>query len=327
MLEKWSVMASGVCGSRRRALTILAGGLGAGAVAGGLGRLGGFAQAALPEAAEGAKAVIGNLGRYRARADDTLVDIARRHRLGFVELKAANPDVDVWLPGEGTEVLIPDQRLLPEAPRRGIVINLCEMRLYYFAEEEATPVTFAIGIGREGRGTPKGDTSIVRKMENPTWYPPESIRAEKPELPAVVPPGPENPLGTRALYLGWPAYLIHGTSMPFGVGRRVSAGCIRMFNEDVETLYPQVPIGTGVTVVDQEVKIAWLDDGELYVEVSPSQEQADQIEVSGYFQAEMPAEMINQVIARAGAQVGRLDWAAIEKAGLERRGYPIRVTR
>lgn len=316
----------------RRALLA---GLGAAALSGllpaGLSPAGRGARAAveLPGAASGGASLgaIGALRRHVATADDTLVDIALRNRLGFVELKAANPGVDVWLSGEGTEVLIPEHRLLPDAPRRGIVINLSEMRLYHYRREGEPPDTYALGIGREGRVTPTGSTSVVRKAENPAWYPPASIRAERPELPSMVPPGPENPLGTRALYLGWQAYLIHGTSMPYGVGRRVSAGCIRMFNEDVETLYPVVPVGTPVTVVDQEVKIAWLEDGELYLEVNPSQEQADQIEVSGYFQAETPPTLITEVIAAAGAQVGRLDWTAIEQAGLERRGYPLRITR
>ncbi|HLW26609.1 MAG TPA: L,D-transpeptidase family protein [Kiloniellales bacterium] len=319
-------MNSEVCKSRRRALGLLSAGVGVAALTG---PLGGLSKPALAQATvEGSDfpKVIGTMGRYRTRANDTLVDIARMHRLGFVEVKAANPGVDVWLPGEGTEILLPEQRLVPDAPARGIVINLCEMCLYYFPKGGTRPMTFPLGVGREGRGTPMGNTSIVRKTEHPTWYPPASIRAEKPELPSVVPPGPENPLGTRALYLGWPAYLIHGTSMPFGVGRRVSAGCIRMYNEDVETLYPQVPVGTPVTVVDQEVKIAWLDDGELYVEVSPSQEQADQIEISGYFEPVMPEGMIDLVLEKAGAQAGRLDWAAIERAGRQRLGYPIRIT-
>lgn len=318
------MMNSKVSNSRRRALGLLSAGVGVAALSGPLGAL---AKPALAQSSSemAAPKVIGQMGRYQIRANDTLVDIAQAHRLGFVEVKAANPEVDVWAPKVGTEILLPEQRLLPDAQPRGIVINLCEMCLYYFPKDGA-PKTFALGVGREGRGTPMGSTSIVRKAEHPTWYVPASIRAEKPELPGVVPPGPENPLGTRALYLGWPAYLIHGTSMPLGVGRRVSAGCIRMYNEDVETLYPQVPIGTPVAVVDQEVKIAWLDDGELYVEVSPSQEQADQIEISGYFEPVMPEGMIDLVLEKAGAQAGRLNWAAVDRAGRQRLGYPIRIT-
>lgn len=314
--------------SRRRALLGLAAGLGVAAL--------GLPAFGLPHvraagavgAGSGGAVSIGRLRTYRTVADDTLVDIALRNGLGFVELKAANPDVDVWLPPVGTEVTIPELRLLPDAPQRGIVINLSEMRLYHYREGAAAAAeTYAIGIGRDGRGTPTGDTSIIRKAEHPAWYPPASIRAEKPELPSMVPPGEDNPLGTRALYLGWPAYLIHGTSMPYGVGRRVSAGCIRMYNQDVERLYEVVPVGTAVTVLDQEVKLAWLEDGELYVEVNPSQQQADQIEVSGYFQQEMPADLVDRVLSVAGTQTGRLDWTAIERAGMERRGYPIRITR
>ncbi|HLS67977.1 MAG TPA: L,D-transpeptidase family protein [Kiloniellales bacterium] len=307
--------------SRRRALTVMSAAVGLAALPGMPAFLSKPARSDTP-----ARKVVGEMRRYRIRPDDTLVDIARTERLGFVEVKAANPGVDVWLPEVGSEILLPERRLLPDAPQRGIVINLCEMCLYYYRNEGAPPMVFALGVGREGRGTPMGNTSIVRKAEHPAWYPPASIRAERPELPGMVPPGPENPLGTRALYLGWPAYLIHGTSMPLGVGRRVSAGCIRMYNEDVEHIFPMVPVGTAVAVVDQEVKIAWLDDGELYVEVSPSQEQADQIEVSGYFEPVMPDDLVDRVLEAAGAQAGRLDWAAVENAGRQRRGYPIRIT-
>lgn len=307
--------------SRRRALALMTAGLGSAALSGPLTFFSRPAGSMTPEPNS-----VGEMRRYRVRPDDTLVDIARAERLGFVEVKAANPEVDVWLPQAGQEILLPTHRLLPDAPRKGIVINICEMCLYYYPQEGALPLTFALGVGREGRRTPLGSTTIVRKAEHPTWYPPPSIRAEKPELPSVVPPGPDNPLGTRALYLGWPAYLIHGTSMPLGVGRRVSAGCIRMYNEDVEHLYPLAPVGTPVTVVDQEVKLAWLEDGELYLEVSPSQEQADQIEISGYFEPVMPEGLVDMVLEKAGAQAGRLNWAAIERAGRQRLGYPIRIT-
>lgn len=268
--------------------------------------------------------LVGELRHYQARQDDTLVDIATRMGIGFVALRAANPDVDVWLPGEGTEIVLPTQSLLPPANPTGIVINLPEMRLYHFREADALPAFYPIGIGREGRTTPLGSTRIERKTEDPTWYPPESIKAEKPELPDVVPPGPENPLGTRALYLGWPAYLIHGTNNPYGIGRRASAGCIRMYPEDVESLYPNVPIGTDVQVLNEPVKIAWVGNA-LYLEVHPTQKQADQVEISGYFEREMPANLINRVMRAAGKDKGRLNWQAIEKAGMQRPGYPIQV--
>jgi len=269
---------------------------------------------------------IGQMGRYSAHRDDTLMDISRRFDLGFVEVRAANPKVAVWLPGEGTEVLLPSWHLLPDAPRKGIVINLSEMRLYYFPEGEAPVETFPIGIGRDGRLTPKGSTRVVSKMSDPTWYPPASIRKEKPDLPAAVPPGPDNPLGQHALYLGWASYLIHGTNRPDGVGRRISSGCIRMYPEDIARLFAQVTPNTPVTVVDQPVKLGWIDD-ELYIEVHPSQEQADQLELKGTFDLEIPSQIVRDVIDVAGEASQRVDWRALETAAIERRGYPLRITR
>jgi L,D-transpeptidase ErfK/SrfK len=263
---------------------------------------------------------------YRAVYEDTLLDLARRKGLGYVEMVAANPRVDPWLPGEGTEIALPTVHLIPDVPREGIAVNLAEMRLYWFGDGVDGLRTFPLGIGREGRGTPTGSTTVTRKAENPTWYPPESIRRERPELPAVFPPGPDNPLGHRAIYLGWPAYLIHGTHQPYGVGRRVSAGCIRMYPEDVERLYELVPIGTRVTVVDQEVKFAWVG-GHLYMEAHTSQRQADQLELDGRFEVHMPARMDRMVKAAAGEAAQDLDWTIIRQAALSRPGYPVRLTR
>jgi len=273
---------------------------------------------------------IGRMESYRTRYEDTLHEIARRFDLGYVELVAANPGIDPWLPGEGTELILPTAHLLPDAPREGIVINLAEMRLYYFEEPGAAPESYPIAIGREGRNTPLGTTQVVRKTENPTWYPPASIRAEKPELPPVVPPGPDNPLGAYALYLGWPAYLIHGTNKPWGIGRQASAGCIRMYPEDIERLFARVPVGTTVTVVNQPVKIAWIGD-ELFVEVHPTDTQAAQLELKGTFDAAESGQTIANIVARvrhaAGKEEDRLDYQTILKAALERRGYPVQVTR
>ncbi len=263
---------------------------------------------------------------YRAAYEDTLLDVARRFNLGYVEMVAANPGTDPWLPGEGTEVVLPTIHLLPEVQPEGIIINLSDMRLYYFPEPGATPRSYPIGIGREGLQTPLGTTEIVRKTENPTWRPTARMRAEDPELPEVVPPGDDNPLGTRAMYLGWSQYLIHGTNKPWGIGRRSSSGCIRMYPEDVEEIYARVKIGTKVTVVDQPIKIGWID-GELYLEAHPTQKQSDQLEEFGRFDPELPSAVVDKVIATAGAESHRLDWSRIRQAAVERRGYPIRITR
>lgn len=293
-----------------------------------LGSLGAAAPAfaAATPAEDAAPDVVGRIQIYRAKHSDTLPDLARRFNLGFVELSAANPQVNVWLPGEGTRILIPAAHLLPDAPRKGIVINIPEMRLFHYDDDGNLLSTHPIGIGREGRDTPLGPTKIARKQANPTWYPPESIRAEKPELPKVVPPGPDNPLGTHALYLGWSAYLIHGTNAPLGIGRRVSSGCIRMYPEDIESLFPTVPVGTPVTVVDQPIKFGWID-GELFIEAHPTIEQADEVERRDSMSPSKPDDLTTQVEAAAGEQLARVDWRAVHRVVRERRGYPVRISR
>jgi L,D-transpeptidase ErfK/SrfK len=263
---------------------------------------------------------------YRATYDDTLLDVARRFNLGYVEIVAANPGTDPWVPGEGTNVVLPTVHLPPDAEHEGIVINLADMRLYYFPEHGRPMESFPIGIGRDGLNTPKGTTQIVRKTKDPTWRPTARMREEKPELPEVVPPGPDNPLGDRAMYLGWSQYLIHGTNKPLGIGRRVSSGCIRMYPEDVEYLYDQVGVGTKVTVVDQPIKLSWMD-GALYIEAHPTQAQSDQIEASGTFDPILDSSVVDQVLAVAGDKAPSLDWSLIRKATIERRGYPIQITR
>lgn len=211
--------------------------------------------------------VVGEAVRVTTQYEDTLLDVARRYGLGYEEIVRANPGIDPWLPGEGTEVLLPTRFLLPDAPRRGIVINLPELRLYYFPPSKDgvdRVVTYPISIGRMDWATPLGRTKVVAKAKDPTWYPPESIReehaAENRPLPRVVPPGPDNPLGRYAMRLALPGYLIHGTNRPAGVGMRVTHGCIRMYPENIEELFQKVPIDTPVHIVNQPYKMGWLDD-------------------------------------------------------------------
>lgn len=220
--------------------------------------------------------VVGDLQIIRAEEQDTLSDIARRFNLGYEELVSANPDVDPWLPRAGTEVVIPTQFVLPDAPRKGIVINLAAMRLYYFPEagpgEPQRVITHPLGIGRVEWKTPEGLTSIVAKTAAPAWIPTASIRREHAAngdpLPAVVPPGPDNPLGTHALRLGWPSYSIHGTNKPPSIGLRGSHGCLRMYPEDIVGLFRDVPVGTPVRVVNQPVLFGWRGLA-LYVQSYP----------------------------------------------------------
>ena len=205
---------------------------------------------------------------------DTLLDIARTHNLGYEEIRRANPNVSLWVPGVGTEVLVPAQYILPDAERTGIVINIAELRLYYFPEigegEVPRVETYPIGIGRDGYNTPLGITTTTMRLEDPAWYPPRSMREEAAArgepAPSVVPPGPDNPLGKHAILLDIPGYLIHGTNDPDGSGMRASRGCIRMFPEDVKAIFGAVPLGTQVNIVDQPVKIGW-DDGTAFVQV------------------------------------------------------------
>ncbi|HSH42135.1 MAG TPA: L,D-transpeptidase family protein [Arenicellales bacterium] len=220
--------------------------------------------------------VVGETRIVKAREGDTLLDIARRHKVGYEEIRLANPGVDTWLPGAGTEVVVPTQFVLPDAPREGIVVNVPEMRLYYFPEprsgDSARVITYPISVGRGDWQTPLGRTEVIRKDRDPAWYPPESIRAEHAArgdyLPKYVPPGPDNPLGAYSLRLGLPGYLIHGTNRPYGIGMKVTHGCLRLYPEDIASLFAAVSPGTPVRIVNQAAKAGWLD-GRLYVEIHP----------------------------------------------------------
>lgn len=227
---------------------------------------------ALPEQGN----VIGANYTVTVEKGDTLVDIARQHNVGYEAIRMANPDVSIWAPFAGVEVTIPNQHILPDAPREGIVINLSELRLYYYSAEGIVE-TYPISVGRDGFSTPVGLTRTTIKVKDPHWSPPSSMRKEAAArgepAPEVVPPGPDNPLGRHAILLGLPSYLIHGTNKPEGVGMRVSRGCIRMFPEDIESLYERVPSGTQVNILDQPFKAGWSEDGVLYAQSFPQLEE------------------------------------------------------
>ncbi len=269
--------------------------------------------------------VIGEMRTHIAGASDTLLDIARSSGLGFVEIVAANPELDPWLPGDGAKVVLPTAHVLPAAPRQGIVVNLGDFRLYYFPPGGAS-VSFPIGIGREAGMTPLGETRVAGKRANPTWIPPPEARADDPDLPLAVAPGPDNPLGAFSLDLGWGAYRIHGTNRPWGVGRAVSYGCIRLYPEDIERLFPEVPVGTPVYVVDQAVKTGWRD-GQLYLEVHPSHKQSNELEATGKFTPEPRRGVEARVRLAAGPDAARVDWLLVRRAAALSQGIPVRVTR
>ncbi len=260
----------------------------------------------------------------RTRAEDTLLDIARNHDLGYGEMVAANPGVDPWLPGEGTEVVVPSVHLSPEAPADGIVVNLAEQRLYFFPTN-GERVSYPIGINRLGWPIPIGTTEVTRKREAPTWYPTASARREDPTLPKAVPPGPENPLGTHALYLGWPRYLIHGTNEPYGVGRRVSRGCIRLYPEDIVPLFVQVERGTPVRVINEPVKLGWIED-RLFIEAHPPLSQDSEAPPNEALQSTPTPELEARVAELAGDASGEVNWERVAAALRERRGVPVAVT-
>jgi L,D-transpeptidase ErfK/SrfK len=217
--------------------------------------------------------VVGTVQIAITSKEDTLPDIARRFDIGYEEIVRANPGVDPWLPGAGRKIVVPTQFVLPNAPHEGLVINVAAMRLYYYpkpAKGETQQVyTYPIGIGKVGWSTPEGVTKVVSREKNPTWRPGPGVRKEHQDdndpLPAVVPPGPDNPLGKFKFTLGWPEYLIHGTNKPYGVGLRSSHGCIRLYPEDIEKLFNSVPLGTQVRVVNQPFVFGW-HQGQAYLQ-------------------------------------------------------------
>jgi len=270
--------------------------------------------------------VVGRIQFHRITGDETLLDLTRRYDLGYVELVAANPGVDPWVPGVGTRIVLPTAHVLPPGPREGIVINLAEQRLYLFDNETGTPLfSFPIGVSREGWATPIGETVVVKKTESPIWYPTKSARLEDPTLPTVVRSGPENPLGTHALYLGWPRYLIHGTNEPDGVGRQVSRGCIRLYPEDIVRLFDSTELKAPVRVIHEPVKLAWVGS-DVFLEVHPTLEDMVGIEENGRLDAIRPVDLRPRIREFAGAAGDRVDWKTAYRVAAERRGVPVRIT-
>ncbi|MEL7310674.1 MAG: L,D-transpeptidase family protein [Pseudomonadota bacterium] len=287
--------------------------------------------------------VIGEMQEIEAEEADTFVDLARRYGVGYTELRRANPDVDPWLPGAGTRIVIPTQFVLPDAPRRGVVLNLAEYRMYFYPQDDRDIVyTFPISIGRMDWETPLGRTRVVAKAVRPSWYPPKSIReehaAEGDPLPAVVPPGPDNPLGEYAIRLGLPGYLIHGTNRPAGVGMRVTHGCIRMFPEDIESLFPMVPVKTPVRIVNQPVKMGWSADqlvmeaheplavavSDTVDEPTADSEAAEPVETVAIEEGGLTS-MMRVYVAATRELEATTDWALMEEVLEQARGVPVLV--
>lgn len=270
--------------------------------------------------------LIGEIKFTSARMSDTLLDIARENGLGVEEIKLANPHVDLWLPGENREILLPTKYVLPYAKHQGIILNIPEMRLYYFPPgKKGEPVqveTYPLGIGREGWGTPYVTTHVVQKTKHPYWIPPESIREEHEEmgepLPARIGPGPDNPLGDYAMRLGLASYLIHGTNKPFGVGMRVSHGCIRLYPEDIEELFKQVSLGTRVQIINQPYKVG-LFENRFYLEAHPYlEEDSDQFE-------ENLTSVVKMIVGLTNDQKYDINWDLAKEVIRDARGIPVEI--
>ena len=275
-----------------------------------------------------ADSLIGAVGTVYSEQKDTLPDIARANGLGFQEIKLANPGVDTWLPGEGKEIVLPTLYVLPATPPVGIVLNIPEMRLYYFpprnTDHVSEVITHPIGIGRPGWPTPYINTRIIQKKTRPHWYPPESIRKEHAEqgdpLPKRVPPGPDNPLGNYAMRLGMPEYIIHGTNRPFGIGMRVSHGCIRLYPEDIKSLYQQVKLRTPVRIVNQPYKVGRYND-KIYLEAHPYLEEDTE-----QFEGNLTS-VVEMLIEITGDQGYEVDWVLVESIIAESNGIPVEIGR
>lgn len=264
---------------------------------------------------------IGAISEYAVKKDDTLHTIARRFDIGIVELLAANPDItNPRRLKAGTILTLPTEHILPPV-RKGIVLNLPELRLFYFMPD-GTVMTFPVGIGREGWQTPTGSTTVLLKRKDPTWIPPDSLREEDPDLPDFVPPGPNNPLGQYALNIGMEGIRIHGTNQPYSIGKRSSHGCIRLYPEDIETLFNAVEVGTPVTIIDLPYKIGWRRKT-LLLEVTPTQDQADNI--AAYREPE-PADLpeLADAVRQAGKNAA-IDWQAVDQEVAEHSGIPAAI--
>ncbi|WP_252273275.1 L,D-transpeptidase family protein [Pseudomonas subflava] len=268
--------------------------------------------------------IVGQVQVIKAKYEDTFADLASANDLGYLEMVAANPGVDAWLPGEGTEIILPTRYILPPGPREGIVINLAEYRLYYFPKGQDVVHTFPLGIGREGWGSPIAHTSVIAKTPNPGWTPPASIRAEHAAdgdpLPAYVPPGPDNPLGPFKFTLGTPGYLIHGSNKKFGIGMRVSHGCFRMLNNNVLELAKMAPVGTSVRIINEPYKFG-VSGGKVYLEAHEPLSDSGEPSVVDKHTAVINALLKNEQL---GGDM-RLDWEMVREVVASEDGMPIEI--
>jgi L,D-transpeptidase ErfK/SrfK len=276
--------------------------------------------------------IVGYVQKTVVGKDDTLPDIARRFDVGYEEILLANQGVDPWLPGVGREVVVPTQFILPMAPHEGVVVNVAAMRIFYYPphkkNEPQLVFTHPIGIGRVGWKTPEGTAKIVSRTKDPVWVVPKSVRDEHAEdgekLPAVVPAGPDNPLGQYMFRLSWPSYLIHGTNKPYGVGMRSSHGCMRLYPEDIAVFYNLIPIGTKVTVVNQPYLFG-SRDGALYMQAYAVMED-DSRDWSKNRKRLLEHVLSPKLLKRVSEQDNGIDWQRIGDLAHSPRAVPVTIT-
>lgn len=268
--------------------------------------------------------VIGNMKESASVPGDTLVSVARRYDLGYVELLEANPAVKASDElNDKQHLVLPTEFILPDAAHQGLVINVAELRLYFYKPGTRQVISFPVGIGRQGWNTPLGQTYVVRKQLDPTWHVSSTIKKARlldgVVLPDQVPPGPENPLGGHAIHLGFNSILMHGSNDPSGIGRRSSSGCIRLQPEAIESIYDDIAVRSSVMIVDQPVKVGWRDNA-LYVEVhEPLQDE------QGQHNHDLMAEMRQLVDRVTASRPADIDWTAAENAVRDQLGYPIKI--
>jgi L,D-transpeptidase ErfK/SrfK len=288
--------------------------------------LSGASQATVYEIPADGSSVVGADTHMTAVYQDTLLDIARRNSLGYYEIIRANPGVDMWLPGAGKDIMLPGRRILPAGPHEGIVVNLPEHRLYYYPKpkkgEKPVVITYPVSIGKMDWKTPIGETRVIQKEKHPNWYPPEGVRKEHlangDPLPAVVKAGPDNPLGDYAMRLaaGGGTYLIHGTNNPMAVGMAITHGCVRMYPEDVAALFPLIPVGTKVWLVNEPVKVAFVD-GELLMEAHPP------VDDEGQNTSDPDLNLLSQKLDQAlGSTTAAIHWDFAKEALQAANGIP-----
>lgn len=264
--------------------------------------------------------VVGKVQWTQSLPGDDFIKVGRRYDIGYYELVEANPGIDPNLPHPGTLLVIPSRFIIPNVPHTGIVVSLAELRIYYFPPGMHEVITYPVGIGREGWNTPLGVTRVIKKVKNPTWVVPPDIMKWRLEnggvqLPKSVAPGPNNPLGGYAFYLGFPGYRIHGTNDPTGVGRRSSSGCIRMWPEDVEELFSRTATGIVVRVIDDPFKAGWLHS-DVYLEShTPLEEQQHMYQTTA-------APMRYDVQAVTANRPASINWTTAQWVANQQNGIP-----